>query len=77
MPDGASAPEADVPTVFTNFEDYWSPFLGGQGPAGTYCVSLSENDRERLRRHLRDSLPINADGTIGLIARAWAVRGRT
>jgi SAM-dependent methyltransferase len=67
----------DVPTVFTNFEDYWSPFLGGQGPAGAYCVSLSENDRERLRRHLRDSLPINADGTIGLIARAWAVRGRT
>ena len=32
MPDGASAPEADVPTVFTNFEDYWSPFLGAKVP---------------------------------------------
>src|SRR5262249_42143727 len=22
----------ETPTVFTDFEDYWSPFLGGQGP---------------------------------------------
>ena len=22
----------DVPTVFKDFDDYWSPFLGGQGP---------------------------------------------
>jgi SAM-dependent methyltransferase len=34
--------EIDVPTVFRDFEDYWSPFLGGQGPAPGYCVSLSE-----------------------------------
>jgi SAM-dependent methyltransferase len=32
----------DAPTVFKDFEDYWSPFLRGQGPAGAYCVSLSE-----------------------------------
>jgi len=31
----------DVPTVFKDFDDYWSPFLGGQGPAPTYCMSLS------------------------------------
>lgn len=23
----------DVPTVFRDYDDYWSPFLGGQGPA--------------------------------------------
>jgi SAM-dependent methyltransferase len=23
----------DIPTPFTSFEDYWEPFLGGQGPA--------------------------------------------
>jgi len=67
----------DLPTLFTDFEDYWSPFLGGQGPAGTYCVSLSEDDRERLRRHLKSVLPLNADGSLNLIARAWAVRGNT
>ena len=42
----------DVPTVFVDFNDYWSPFSRGQGPAGTYCVSLLEDDRERLRKHL-------------------------
>ena len=65
----------DVPTVFKDFDDYWSPFLGGQGPAPTYCMSLPEDRRERLRRHLQDTLPIEADGSIRLIARAFAVRG--
>jgi hypothetical protein len=32
----------DIPTVFRDFDDYWMPFLGGQGPAPGYCVSLSE-----------------------------------
>ena len=65
----------DTPTVFANFDDYWSPFLRGQGPAGGYCVSLSEPDRDRLRARLEDALPFNDDGSISLIARAWAVRG--
>src|SRR6266540_6340301 len=30
----------DVPTVFADFDDYWRPFLGGQGPAPGYCMSL-------------------------------------
>ena len=65
----------DVPTVFKTFDDYWSPFLGGQGPAPTYCMSLPADHRERLRRHLHDTLPIEADGSIRLVARAFAVRG--
>lgn len=66
----------DVPTVFGDFEDYWTPFLGGQGPAPGYCMSLSEEARTALRERLRGSLPIQPDGSIHLIARAWAVRGR-
>lgn len=65
----------DAATVFADFDDYWSPFLRGQGPAGAQCAALSENERERLRKHLKSSLPIQADGSIPLIARAWAVRG--
>jgi SAM-dependent methyltransferase len=65
----------DVPTVFRDFEDYWSPFLGGQAPAPGYCMSLSEERRGALRALIRSSLPILADGSIHLIARAWAVRG--
>lgn len=66
----------DVPTVFKDFDDYWSPFLGGQGPAPTYCMSLPEDQREWLRQHLQNTLPIEVDGSIRLIARAFAVRGR-
>ncbi|HEU4995308.1 MAG TPA: methyltransferase domain-containing protein, partial [Gemmatimonadaceae bacterium] len=64
----------DVATRFRNFEDYWTPFLGGQGPAPGYAMSLREARRERLRERLRDQLPTAPDGSIDLIARAWAVR---
>lgn len=65
----------DIPTLFQDFDDYWRPFLGGQGPAPSYAVSLDERQRTRLRDRIRAKLPVNADGTISLIARAWAVRG--
>jgi SAM-dependent methyltransferase len=65
----------DAPTVFSDFDDYWSPFLRGQGPAGAYCVSLSEDQREQLQGNLEIKLPFASDGSIPLIARAWAVRG--
>jgi SAM-dependent methyltransferase len=65
----------DVPTVFRDFDDYWSPFLGGQAPAPGYCMSLSEGERAKLRDRIKASLPFAADGSIPLIARAWAVRG--
>jgi SAM-dependent methyltransferase len=65
----------DVPTVFADFDDYWSPFLGGQGPAPGYCTSLPESRRTALRDRLRSTLPIAADGRIALSARGFAVRG--
>jgi len=67
----------DVPTGFRNFDDYWSPFLGGQGPAPSYAMSLTEERRSALKEQVRSRLPIVADGSINLTARAWAVRGRT
>ncbi|GAA4171888.1 class I SAM-dependent methyltransferase [Phytohabitans flavus] len=65
----------DIPTVFISFEDYWEPFLGGQGAAPAYAVSLGEERRAAVRDLLRDRLPSNPDGAIVLSARAWAVRG--
>jgi SAM-dependent methyltransferase len=64
----------DIPTPFTSFEDYWQPFLGGQGPAPAYGMSLDEADRARLREAIEERLPIQPDGSISLMARAWAVR---
>jgi SAM-dependent methyltransferase len=65
----------DVPTHFRGFDDYWTPFLGGQGPAPGYAMSLAEEQRTALREQIRRALPIEPDGSIRLIARAWAVRG--
>lgn len=64
----------EIPTVFAGFEDYWTPFLGGQGPAPAYAMSLPEDRRARLKEALRVRLPVGPDGTISLIARAWAVQ---
>jgi trans-aconitate methyltransferase len=66
----------DIPTVFTDFDDYWTPFLGGQGPAPAYAMSLDEGRRQELREHIRAALPVAHDGSIALMARVWAVRGR-
>jgi SAM-dependent methyltransferase len=65
----------EVPTVFRDFDDYWSPFLAGQGPAPSYALSLSEEHRTALREGIRAGLPHNLDGSISLTARAWAARG--
>jgi hypothetical protein len=38
-------------------------------------MSLPEERREALRERIREALPIAEDGSISLIARAWAVKG--
>ena len=65
----------EVPTVFTDLDDLWTPFLGGTGPAPGYVASLAPDRQEALRAALGERLPARADGSIHLTARAWAVRG--
>jgi len=65
----------EIPTVFSSFDDYWGPMLGGTGPAPSYVASLDANRRTALARRLEESLPRRPDGAIALTARAWAVRG--
>jgi SAM-dependent methyltransferase len=64
-----------VPTVFADFADYWTPFLGGTGAAPGYVATLPDAQKEALRETLRERVPTAADGSITLSARAWAVRG--
>lgn len=66
----------DVPTPFASFDDYWQPFLGGQGVAPAYAMALSEPARARLRERLQQRVPTRPDGSLDFVARAWAVRGR-
>ena len=61
-----------IETAFGSFDDYWRPFLCGQGPAGVYVSSLSASARRTLEANLRERL---GDDGFALRARAWAVRG--
>lgn len=71
---GVVVEPVEVTTRFASFDDYWRPFLGGQGPAGTYVYYLNEADKEKLRRHLSDRLPTQADGSVQMKARAWCAK---
>lgn len=65
-----------IDSVFRDFDDYWTPFLGGQGPAPAYNMSLEAPARDAIKDLLRQRLPVESDGSIRLLARAWGVRGR-
>jgi SAM-dependent methyltransferase len=67
----------DIETPFRDFDEYWRPFLGGQGAAPSYVAALDERARQQLREALGQRLPAEADGSIRLQARAWAVKGTT
>lgn len=63
-----------VSASYADFEDLWSPFPMGAGPAGAFCKSLDEEHRAALRTALRHHLAVG-DGPFELKARAWAAAG--
>jgi SAM-dependent methyltransferase len=65
----------EIRTVFTGFDDFWRPFLGGQGSAPGYVASLTDDRRAAVRDLLRERLPAGPRGSIALTARAWVVHG--
>lgn len=70
------ATELTIRMEHADFDDFWRPYLGGQGPGGAYVAGLDEAARERLCHHLRRAyLDGEADGPRSYAATAWAVRG--
>ncbi len=67
----------EVMAKFADFDDYWRPFLGGQGPAPAYAMSLPEGQRAKLKDKLRSILFPAAGVANSLRAKAWAVCGTT
>jgi SAM-dependent methyltransferase len=72
---GTEVTSIDITTAFASFDEYWRPFLGGEGPAPAYAMALDEKARAHLRDRIRARLSLRADGSLSLIARSWAVRG--
>ena len=65
----------DVEARYADFEDFWSPFAFGIGPAGSYLVAQAEDRRVALRDDCFDRLGRPA-GAFTLPARVLAIRGR-
>ncbi len=65
----------DIDTTFRDFDDDWTPFLGGQGAAPSYLATLDGERQAAIRERLRATAPTAPDGSISLIARVWATRG--
>jgi SAM-dependent methyltransferase len=60
----------EVEAAYADFDDFWTPFLEGAGPAGSFVGGLDENGRARLRAELHRRLGSPA-GAFTLPARAW------
>lgn len=58
---------------FPTFDDWWTPFTLGVGPAGAHVDRLSEARREELRERCARQLP---DEPFSLDAVAWVVFAR-
>lgn len=62
--------------TYANFDDYWRPLLGGQGPVGSYIATLDESLRSRIEDAVRRAFYSGSpDGERSLTATAWAMRG--
>jgi hypothetical protein len=61
---------------YSDFEDYWRPLLGGQGPIGSYVAGLAGDLQARLEAAVRAAYCAGvSDGPRAMSATAWAVRG--
>jgi SAM-dependent methyltransferase len=65
----------DVTASYAGFDDLWSGFTGGVGPAGAFAVALDPVRQAALRDDLRARLGVG-DGPFELSARAWYATGR-
>jgi SAM-dependent methyltransferase len=72
---GVQTHTIDVEARFRDFDDYWTPFLSGVGPAPGYCAALPADQRDQLRARLLARVSPSGGGPIRMNARAFAARG--
>jgi hypothetical protein len=65
----------DVSSSYESFDELWTGFLAGIGPAGAYCLSLDESERWELRQQLFKVLD-EPQGRFSLSATARSAQGR-
>jgi SAM-dependent methyltransferase len=61
---------------YANFDDYWSPFLSGDGPPGQFVMGLTPEQRAMVERQVRHVfLSGRPDGARSFIGAAWICKG--
>jgi ubiquinone/menaquinone biosynthesis C-methylase UbiE len=61
---------------YQNFDDYWAPIAAGEGPLGTFMITLDATERERTGAAVRHAYEAGRpDGPRSFANIAWAVRG--
>ena len=65
-----------IPTVYSDFDDFWDSNLVPIGPQGKTFAGMSASAKQELRTRLRDHLPASSDGRIVYESFANAVKGR-
>lgn len=71
-----SVTEIEVEQAFRNFDEYWEVQTLPFSPPGKSVARLDTAQRDRLRHHLRETLPIASDGSITYSATALAGKAR-
>jgi hypothetical protein len=66
-----------VTARFPDFATYWCALINEDWTGGRFIKLLPDTARQAIREPLYRSLPLQVDGSFDLMARAWAVRGRT
>jgi SAM-dependent methyltransferase len=65
--------ELTVRVPYRDFDDWWTPYTMGVGPAGDWVAGLDPGEREQVRAACAAHLPA---GPFEISATAWAVTGR-
>lgn len=58
-----------VESTYADAAEVWQGFLAGVGPAGAWCLSLAEDERDALRREFLSRLPTSGPVTLSAVAR--------
>jgi SAM-dependent methyltransferase len=66
----------DVCLAYKDFDDFWKAQTPSYAPTTKVIASMTESDRTRLMRAVRDQLPTAPEGVIEYFARANAIKAR-
>jgi len=66
----------DVCLAYEDFEDFWTAQTPGYAPTTKIIASMTESDRTRLKRAVREQMPAAPEGVVEYFARANAIKAR-